>query len=137
MAGLKTKKNDASVTDFIDSVEHEGRREDARIMLAMLEEITGEKASMWGDSLIGFGSYDYTYATGNSGTWFRIGFSPRKRDMTVYLMDGTDQYELELERVGRHKTGKSCLYLPRLDRLDLGALREVLTASWNSPLMGE
>ncbi len=137
MAELKTQRNDASVTDFIESVEHDGRREDARVMLAMLEEITGEKASMWGDSMVGFGSYDYTYASGNEGTWFRIGFSPRKRDLTVYLMDGTDKYETELERVGRHRTGKSCLYLPRLDKLDLDALREVLSQSWTAPSMGE
>ena len=106
-------------------------------MLAMLEEITGEKAFMWGDSMVGFGSYDYTYASGNEGTWFRIGFSPRKRDLTVYLMDGTDKYETEFERVGRHRTGKSCLYLPRLDKLDLDALREVLSQSWTAPSMGE
>ena len=137
MAELKTQRNDASVTDFIESVEHDGRREDARVMLAMLEETTGEKASMWGDSMVGFGSYDYTYASGNEGTWFRIGFSPRIRDLTVHLMDGTDNYEAELERVGRHRTGKSCLYLPRLDRIDLDALREVLSKSWNAPAMGE
>lgn len=137
MAELKTRKTNASVTKFIDSVEHEGRREDARVMLKTLEEVTGQKPSMWGDSMVGFGTYDYTYASGQSGSYFKIGFSPRKRDLTVYLMDGTDKYSKQLAKIGKHKTGVSCLYLPRLHTLDMDALRKVLTESWNAPAMGQ
>lgn len=86
--------------------------------------------------MVGFGTYDYSYASGQSGSYFKIGFSPRKRDLTVYLMDGTDKYAKQLAKIGRHKTGVSCLYLPRLATLDLDALREVLTESWNAPAVG-
>ncbi|MGI9578257.1 MAG: DUF1801 domain-containing protein [Microthrixaceae bacterium] len=136
MAELKTKKTRESVKKFIDSVDHDGRREDAKVMLKLLRDVTGETPSMWGDSMVGFGHYDYTYASGRSGSYFKIGFSPRKRDLTVYLMDGTDKYAKQLSSIGPHKTGVSCLYLPRLDKLDLDALREVLTESWNAPAMG-
>lgn len=137
MAELKTQRTTASVTDFVAGVEPDWKQDDARTLLEMLSEVTGEKPAMWGDALIGFGSYDYRYATGNSGTWCRIGFSPRKRDMTVYLMDGTDNYGDELGRLGRHRLGKSCLYLPRLATVDLDVLREIATASWSTPSMGE
>ncbi len=137
MGEPKTKRTDASVADFIDAVEPETKREDARVLLAMLEEVTGESPSMWGDSLVGFGDYDYRYASGHSGTWPKIAFSPRKRDTTVYLMDGTDRYPEQLERLGRHKLGKTCLYLGRLTSIDLDVLREILTASWEAPSMGE
>jgi hypothetical protein len=133
----KTKRTDASVTDFIDAVEPESKREDARTLLALMEDVTGEKPAMWGDSIIGFGSYDYVYATGNSGSWPKLAFSPRKRDTTVYLMDGTDRYPRELARLGPHRTGKSCLYLGRVSRLDLDVLREVVAASWKAPIAGE
>ena len=122
---------------FLADVEPEARRADALALLAMLTEVTGERPAMWGDSMVGFGSYDYHYASGRRGRWFRIGFSPRKRDMTVYLMDGVEHHADALARLGRHRLGKSCLYLPRLERVDLEVLREVLTASWGSPSMGE
>jgi hypothetical protein len=137
VAELKTKRTDASVDDFLAGVEPEAKRADALDLLAMLTEVTGERPAMWGDSLVGFGSYDYRYASGRRGTWFRIGFSPRKRDTTVYLMDGVEHHADALARLGPHRLGTSCLYLPRLERVDLEVLREVLAASWASPSMGE
>lgn len=137
MAELKTQRNDADVGEFLDGVEHDGRREDAIELLGMLREVTGEEPAMWGDSIVGFGSYDYRYPTGRTGTWFRLGFSPRKRDLTVYLMDGVDAHDAELGRLGPHRLGKSCLYLGRLSSVDGAVLRRILTDAWEAEAMGE
>ena len=95
-----------------------------------MADATSEEPSMWGDSLIGFGSYDYTYASGHSGNWFTVGFSPRKQNMVVYIMPGFDDYESTLEKLGKHRTGKSCLYINKLADVDIEVLKRLISASY-------
>lgn len=118
MAELKTKPNDASVEEFLNAVENEQKRKDAFRLLEIMEEVTGEKGKMWGPSIVGFGTYHYVYPTGNSGDWMLAGFSPRKQALTVYMMAGNNRYEKDLEKLGKHKIGKSCLYIKKLEDID-------------------
>ena len=120
----KTRPTDASVADFLDAVEHPGRREDGKVVAAMMAEISGEKAVMWGPSIVGYGSYK-----GPTGDWPRIGFSPRKANLVLYMMPGFEAQADLLGRLGKHKTGASCLYLNRLADVDMGVLRELASES--------
>ena len=129
MAQLKTARTDARVDAFIDAIANESRREDCRALLRVMKKVTGEKPAMWGSSIVGFGSYHYKYASGREGDWFLTGFSPRKQNLTLYIMAGFDRYEALMAKLGRHTTGKSCLYVKRLGDLDLDMLRELITAS--------
>lgn len=129
MSDLKTRPTDHSVEAFLNSVEDDRKREDAFALLQLMKEVTGEEPTMWGDSIVGFGSYHYTYASGREGDWFLTGFSPRKRNLTLYIMAGFDEYDDLLERLGKHKTGKSCLYLNRLEDVDLQVLRQLVRRS--------
>ncbi|MFK7973006.1 MAG: DUF1801 domain-containing protein [Bacteroidia bacterium] len=129
MAELKTKLNDGSVNDFLSSVEDEKKRADAFSLYAMMEKATGEPGKMWGDSIVGFGSYHYKYASGKEGDWMLTGFSPRKQNISVYFMDGFDKYEEPLGRLGKHKTSKACLYIKRLSDIDEAVLEEMVVAS--------
>ena len=129
MAELKTQRNRKSVKKFIDGVEKAGRREDAHKVLALMEEITSEKAEMWGDSIVGFGSYTYKYESGRGGEWPLVGFSPRKSNLTLYIMSGFSKYEELLRKLGKHKTGKACLYINRLEDIDMKILRQLVTES--------
>ena len=129
MAELKTKKNDGSVLDFLNSVENPKRKADAFEILKLMEDVTGEDAVMWGKSLVGFGSYDYKYASGKEGSWFLTGFSPRKQSMTLYIMPGFERYDDMLSNLGKYKTGKSCLYVNKLEDVDIGVLRELVKQS--------
>jgi len=129
MSDLKTRPTDESVEAFLNGVENDKKREDAFALLRLMKEVTGEDPTMWGDSIIGFGSYHYRYASGREGDWFLVGFSPRKRNLTVYIMAGFDEYDELLERLGKFKTGKSCLYLNRLEDVDVQVLRELVRRS--------
>lgn len=129
MAEPKTKRTDASVAAFLEAVEDPRRREDARAVLALMKRITGEEPRMWGPSIVGFGSYTYTYASGQTGDWPIAGFSPRKQALTLYLMPGFEKDAALLKRLGKHKTGKSCLYLNRLADVDAGVLEELVRRS--------
>lgn len=129
MAELKTQPHEGSVEAFLNGVEDDGKREDAFALLKLMEEVTGEAATMWGDSIVGFGSYHYRYASGREGDWFLTGFSPRKRNLTLYIMAGFERYDALLEKLGKFKTGKSCLYLKRLADVDLDVLRELVRQS--------
>lgn len=140
MAELKTKKNDGDVAAFVQAIPDEQRRSDCVALLALMTEVSGEKPSMWGDSIVGFGHYEYRYASGRTGAWFRIGFAPRAKSLSLYLM--TLAYDAGkpasiLARLGRHDRGKGCLYLRRLADADPGALRELLELAWRAPGMGE
>jgi len=126
----KTKKNDASVEDFLESVEHEGKRSDSFVILDMMKDITGEEATMWGDSMVGFGEYHYNYKSGREGDWPLIGFSPRKQNLTLYLMYGVEQHQDLLSKLGKHKLGKICLYLNKLADVDMKVLRELTTRAF-------
>ena len=127
-AELKTKASKASVTDFIAAIPDEGRRADCQLVADLMAEVTGAPATMWGN-IVGYGSYDYTYARGRSGTWFVAGFAPRARNITLYVMSGFTGYEELMARLGKHKTGKSCLYINKLADVDIGVLRELVQAS--------
>ena len=129
MSDLKTRPTDASVEAFLDAVDDERRRSDARVVAGMMAEVTGSTGIMWGSSIVGFGTYHYRYASGREGTFFETGFSPRKRALTLYVMAGFSEYEDLLGRLGRHTTGKSCLYVRRLADVDLDVLRDLLARS--------
>ncbi|MCG5213023.1 DUF1801 domain-containing protein [Streptosporangium sp. KLBMP 9127] len=122
-----TVPTDASVDDFLAAVPGERRRTDAERLRTILCEVTGEPAVMWGPSIVGFGSYRYTYASGRTGDWPLAGFSPRKQHLVVYLVGGFEERHASvLARLGPHETGKGCLYLKRLDDVDERALRELI-----------
>ena len=128
MAELKTQENDSSVEAFLATVD-EKRQADARAVVAMMQQATGKPPRMWGSSIIGFDRYAYTYASGRSGEWFQVGLSPRKRNLTLYIMPGFADYDGLLSRLGKHRTGKSCLYISRLSDVDQDVLRQLITDS--------
>lgn len=130
MSENKTRPTDQSVLDFLNSVEHKTRRADGLALLEMMEEVTGEEAVLWGSSIVGFGSYHYQYESGREGDMPLVGFSPRKQSMTVYIMPGFDDYEAQLDELGKHKTGKSCLYINKLADVDEGVLRQLIASSY-------
>jgi len=131
MAELKTKKNSGSVTDFLDNVENEKRKQDSLVVLELMKTITNSKPIMWGPSIVGFGDFFYKTADGKKHSWFLSGFSPRKQSLTLYIMTGFAHYEEILNRLGKYKTGKSCLYVNKLEDISMDVLKELITASVN------
>ncbi len=129
MADVKTKKNRASVQQFLAGVENEKRRKDARAVLKLMREVTGEKPAMWGPSIVGFGSYHYRYESGREGDWMLTGFSPRKQALTLYIMGGFPRHDALMKKLGKYRTGKSCLYVNKLEDIDLEVLRELVADS--------
>lgn len=129
MAELKTKPTNEDVDAFINSIADAQKRQDSQAILALMQEVTGAEPQMWGDSIVGFGSYHYKYASGREGDWFLTGFAPRKQNLTLYIMAGFEQYDTLLARLGKYKTGKSCLYLKRLADVDPDTLRELVRQS--------
>ncbi len=125
---MKTRPTEVSVESFLESVSDK-RRGEARVLIAMMQEISGEKPCMWGPSIIGFGSQHYKYATGREGDMPRLGFSPRKASITVYF-EGFDKYTKELAVLGKHKVSVSCLYINKLADIDLDVLRTMLERSF-------
>lgn len=126
MAELKTKFTTASVEDFIAGVENPKRREDAKVVAALMAEISGEPATMWGPSIIGFGRYHYRYASGHEGDAPVVGFSPRKANLVLYFAGDEPGYSERLARLGKHKAGKACVYVNRLSDLDEAVLRDLI-----------
>lgn len=129
MSEVKTRKNDASVDAYVAAIEHEGRRADAREVIDLMREVTGEEPAMWGQGIVGFGSYHYVYDSGREGDWPLTGFAARKTALTLYIMSGFDGEPELMERLGKYKTGKSCLYVKRLDDVDREVLRELVARS--------
>jgi hypothetical protein len=129
MADLKTRPNNAGVEASLEGVADEQRRQDSYTVLELMREVTGTEPRMWGDSIVGFGSYHYQYASGREGDWFLTGFAPRKQALTLYIMSGFDEYAALLDRLGRYTTDKSCLYVKRLEDVDLPTLRELIRQS--------
>lgn len=128
--GPATGRTGASVAEFLARIPDPQRREDARRLCAVMEEITGEPPAMWGTSIIGFGAYHYRYASGHEGDSALAGFSPRRPHLAIYLIGGFEnRYRRALARLGPHKTGKGCLYIKRLDDVDRDALRELINRS--------
>lgn len=128
MAQNKTAPTDGSVQAFLQTVD-EKRRADCDALLALMQDVTGEPPVMWGASMIGFGSYHYTYASGREGDSFVVGFAPRKQNLVLYIMAGFEQYDALLARLGKHTTGKACLYIKRLADVDQAVLRELVSQS--------
>ena len=128
-AELKTKVNEASVTNFIDSVEDEQKRKDCFEILKLMKQITKEEPKMWGASIVGFGSYHYKGKSGREGDWMLTGFSPRKQNLTLYLMGGFDTHADLLQKLGKFTTGAGCLYIKKLDDVDKKVLKELEQAS--------
>jgi len=129
MAELKTQPNDGSVEAFLESVENQRRREDAFTVLDLMKRVTGEEPVMWGPAIIGFGAYHYKYESGREGDWFVAGFSPRKQSLTLYIMGGFSRHEEFMAKLGKYKTGKGCLYINKLDDVDMGVLEELVRDS--------
>lgn len=126
MAELKTKATEVRPEDFIEAVSDETRRADAKVLLAMMERLTGEEPRMWGPSIIGFGSYRYQYESGHQGEMCRIGFSPRKAELVLYVLDGNGDQSAQLARLGKHRTGKGCLYVRKLADVDADVIEELV-----------
>ena len=131
MAETKTKPTGVGVESFIDAVENPTRREDARTVCAMMERITGCEPKMWGPSIIGFGSYRYRYDSGHQGEMCRIGFSPRKAQLVLYVLTETEGEAELLARLGKHKIGKCCLYINNLAVVDMGVLETLTRRAWD------
>lgn len=130
MAAIKTTKNKASVTAFLETVD-EAKRKDSREILKMMKEITGEKPAMWGSSIIGFGTWHYkSERSRQEGDWFITGFSPRKNNLTLYILPGIGHYKEILGRLGKYKTSVSCLYLNKLADVDIPVLKELISTAW-------
>lgn len=130
MAELKTKPTKASVKDFLNQIPDEERRKDCFEVAKIMEEITGNKPKMWGPSIVGFGTYHYKYASGREGDWPITAFSPRKKDLTLYIMMGCfDKYPELMEKLGKHSTGKSCLYIKRLSDIHVPTLKKLIKTS--------
>jgi hypothetical protein len=126
---LKTQRNAGSVKQFLDKVPDARRRDDARAVSAIMEDVTGEKPAMWGDSMVGFGSYHYKYESGQEGDWPVVAFAPRKDSLTLYIMPGFKEYSGLLEKLGKHKTGRSCLYIKSLDDVHVPTLKTLVRHS--------
>ena len=125
----KTRPTDAGVDTFLDAVDNERRRKDARTVKAMMERITGWEPKMWGPSIVGFGEYHYRYDSGREGDFLITGFSPRKKALTIYIMPGFGRYDALMGKLGKYKTGRSCLYINKLDDVDLSVLEELIASS--------
>ena len=128
MTQNKTALTDASVGEFIASIAHPTRRQDAAVLVDLFSNITEFAPKMWGDSIVGFGQYHYRYATGREGDFLATGFSPRKSNLSIYIMSGYGDFSDILKNLGKHKLGKSCLYVNKLADIDLDVLAQLITA---------
>ncbi|MDX1436860.1 MAG: DUF1801 domain-containing protein [Anaerolineales bacterium] len=128
MAENKTKKTDASVEDFLNGIENERKRDDSKTLVELMREVTGEEPALWGN-IVGFGSYHYVYESGREGDSPITGFSPRKQNLTVYIMPGVEKYGSLLSDLGKHKTGKVCIYINKLDDVDIPTLKKIVRQS--------
>lgn len=129
MTTLKTRPHAGNVREFIDTISKDSRRQDCLTLLAVFEHITQKKAVMWGDKIVGFGSYHYKYASGREGDWLVTGFAPGSRQLSVYIMNGFADYQALLQKLGKHRTGKSCLYINTLADIDIAILRQIIQLS--------
>ena len=129
MAQNKTKENSASVAAFLNAIDDKRKRSDAKKVATMMRKATGNRAKMWGSSIVGFGSYHYKYVSGREGNWAIVGFSPRKQDLTIYIMPGFAEFRALMKKLGKYKTGKSCLYLKKLEDIDENILQKLISDS--------
>lgn len=130
MADNKTTPNEQNVEQFLNAIEDERKRKDSFAILELMKQITGLEPKMWGSSIVGFGSYHYKYESGREGDAILAGFSPRKQNLTLYHMGGFEQLGDLLSKLGKHTTGKGCLYIKRLDDIDLPTLKALIEESF-------
>lgn len=126
MSENKTRPTNDDVLAFLNAVEPEKKREDSFEILRLMEDVVGEPPVMWGESIVGFGSYHYKYASGREGDWMLVGFSPRKQAITLYLSYGYENFEDLMGKLGKYKTGKACLYVKKVEDVDMDVLRELV-----------
>jgi hypothetical protein len=131
MAEIKTKPGKENVEDFLNNIKEEQKRKDSIVLLDMMEKISGEKPIVWGGSMIGFGNLHVKSASGREVDWFRIGFAPRKANISLYLTCNIQRHEAALKKLGKHKTGVGCLYINKISDVDLKTLEEIIAASLN------
>lgn len=131
MAENKTKPTTKSVPEFIEQIEDPKRRADCKTISALMERLSGSKPKIWGESIVGFGDYHYKYASGREGDWFQVGFSPRKQNLTLYIMGYLEFYSDILESLGKFKHGKGCLYINNLEDIDMDVLENLISTSIN------
>ncbi|UYP44590.1 hypothetical protein NEF87_000875 [Candidatus Lokiarchaeum ossiferum] len=129
MAVLKTKANDKNVQAFLDTIQNPQKKQDSLVIMQILQEKSGNEPIMWGNSIIGYGKYHYKYKTGREGDWMRIAFSPRKQNLTLYIMDGFETHKELLNKLGKFKIGKSCLYIKKLADIDNKILSQLVEQS--------
>jgi len=129
---LKTQPTDQSVDDYLNKISDDGQRSDCKAINDMMKKATGQQGVMWGSSIVGFGTYRYVYASGREGNWMRVGFSPRKGKITIYISDGFDKYAQLLSKLGKHTTSKSCLYIKHMDDIDSNVLFELVETSYKT-----
>jgi hypothetical protein len=129
MAELKTKRNKGDVQAFLNRLSNEKKRQDSFAILELMKNVTGLEPEMWGASIIGFGNYHYKYASGREGDWFLTGFSPRAQNLTLYIMSGFDEHDRLLGKLGKHSIGKSCLYIKKIEDVDIDVLKELVKKS--------
>lgn len=128
MAENKTQKTGASVTAFIAAIEDETMRKDCKALVKLMEKASGAKAKMWGPAIVGFGDYHYKYESGREADWFLTGFSPRKQNLTLYIMCGFEHDKTLIKKLGKHKLGKSCLYIKKLEDIDSAVLEKLVSS---------
>ena len=129
MAELKTTENKKSVASFLSAIEDVQKRADCKAIAKMMRDATGKRAKMWGTAIVGFDKYDYKYESGRSGTFMVTGFSPRAQNISVYIMPGFSKFGTLMKKLGKHKTGKSCLYIKRLADVDEKILSRLINES--------
>lgn len=129
MAELKTVPTKSSVDHFLKGITDEKKRADCYQILELMKKATGAQPKMWGTSIVGFGHYHYVYESGREGDWFITGFSPRKQNLTLYMTGGFDQFEDLMKKLGKHSTGKGCLYINKLEDVDTRVLKELIVKS--------
>lgn len=129
MAENKTQPTDQSVKIFIDSLDDQQKISDSYSILELMKDVTGCEPKMWGPSIIGFDQYHYKYESGREGDWMKVGFSPRKRELSIYVMSGFKKHDELMKKLGKYRTGKSCLYVKKLDDIDMNVLRELVEES--------
>ena len=130
MAELKTNETKLSVTKFIGKVENDQKRQDSQAILKLMKQVTKEEPKMWGGSMVGFGHFHYKSDSGREGDWFLTGFSPRKQNLTIYITPGFDKYESLMTQLGKHKTSKGCLYIKKLEDVDMKVLKQLIKQSY-------
>ncbi len=133
MPEMKTKETKASVSAFLKKIEDPQRRQDAAAIADMMRKVTKQEPKMWGTGIVGFGSYHYKYASGREGDWFPLGFSPRKNALTLYICGGLHKHPDLMDRLGKYKTGQSCLYIKKLSDVDQAVLEQLMTRAVKDP----